>query len=190
MQLTSAARLHQGEALEDCFAYGRTDPRVFGLSRKLLFGFKGRLFRLALSILAHATPHPDIIWCESNWVSDKMNPEIQRHFRWRVSEIISLLARVDWSEWERGGMGQNVYMLLTQDPKIEAKVEQAAYLALRAGKEDAAWAALYLSVAWAGNNGKQKYESMLTREPRFRDLQLASELEWALGEFGYATLEL
>jgi hypothetical protein len=190
LQLASARRRHQGEALEDCFVYGRTDPRVFGLIRKLLFGFKGSVFRLALTILAHATPHPDIPWSENNWVPETMKDALRQHFRWRVGEIITLLTRVDWTEWERGGMGQNVHMLLRQDPKIEAKAERAAYRAMQTGNEEAAWGALYLSVAWAGEDGKQKYESMLAREPRFRGLQLAGELEWMLGEFGFATLEL
>jgi Domain of unknown function (DUF4365) len=190
LQLASAHRRHQGQALVDCFAYGRSDPRVFALIRKLMFGFKGDVFRLALTVIAHATPHPDIMWSDSNWVPETMKAALRHHLRWRVGEIVALLTRVAWSEWERGGMGQNVHMLLRQDPDIEAKAERAAYRAMQDGNEEAAWAALYLSVAWAGENGREKYQSMIRREPRFRGLQLAGELEWALGEFGYATLYL
>lgn len=175
-------------ALLDCFAAGRSDPRVFVVLRRLLPALTGESLRIALGILAHVTPHPDIFWHESNWVPETVCQVVSPHFRWGRDEVRRLLSEVGWEEWQRGDAGQDLYMLLRQDPAIEVTVERVAVEAMREGDEGAAWAALYLAVYWASDRGRERYDQLVRQEPEFRDLPLAGELEVALREQGYVVL--
>ena len=188
LQLCSADENLQIDALSDCFANGRSDARVFILLRYLLPMLGDEPLRVALTILSHATPHPDILWRPSNWVPKEICSAIRPHSRWSLEEIKRLLTEIDWEEWQRGDVGQCLYMLFREDPDIEAKMGPVAVAAIREGNEEAAWVALYLSVYWAAKRGARKYEELIAEAPALRNLPLAVEVEYALGEFGYVTL--
>jgi hypothetical protein len=188
LQLCSEDEDLQIDALSDCFANGRSDARVFILLRYLLPMLEGEPLRVALTILSHATPHPDIMWRPSNWVPEKMRGAMRPHFRWSLDEIERLLTEIDWEEWQRGDVGQSLYMLLLEDPAIEGKIGEVAVAAIRKGNEEAAWAALYVAVCWAGKKGARKYEELLSEAPELRSLPLTGEMETALDEFGYVGL--
>jgi hypothetical protein len=164
----------QGNALlsglMDCFAFGRSDPRIFILIRYLLRMLDGAALKLGITILAHATPHPDIFWRKSNWVPESTCLQVKRHLQWSMEDIRRMLSDVEWSCWQRGDVGQDLYMILRQDPQIEEKMEKIAIEAMRDLDEDVAWAAFYLTVAWAKEAGPEKFDELIRAEPGFRDL--------------------
>jgi len=178
----------QAAALLDCFAAGRTDPRVFVILRYLVAMLKGEPLRIALTILAHATPHPDIMWSEANWVPEDVCAVVRAHFQWSPDEIKRLLSEIRWEEWQRGDVGQDLYMVLREDPEIAGKIDHVALTAIREGCDGAAWAALYLAVYWAGKRGRDKYARLTGVAPELRGLELAVEIEYILGEVGWLSL--
>lgn len=185
-------------ALLDCFAYGRHDARLLIVLRYMLKMLRGDVLMHAIHILAHVTPHPDILWHKGNWISDGICRDVAQHFRWTVEEILVFFKSVPWSEWHRGGLGESIYMLLHEDPEIKPKMEQAAFAALDlasdfdGGDEDEEWdvafGPLYLTLYWAGKKADVKYLEMLERDSRFDELLLASELMACLEEQGWLTL--
>src|SRR5262249_570334 len=134
------------------------------------------------------TPHPDIMWRESNWVPEETQAVVQSHFRWTPDEIKRLLSDIKWEEWQRGDVGQDVYMLLRQDPEIVDKIDEVALTAIREGYEGAGWAGLYLAGYWGGKRGPHKYEQLIGVAPELRSLELAVEIEYAFGEVGWVSL--
>jgi hypothetical protein len=188
LQLGSSDEDLQATALLDCFAAGRSDSRVFVILRYLVAMLKGEPLRMALTILAHATPHPDIFWRKSNWVPEEIRTVVCTHFQWTPDEIKRLLSDVGWEEWQRGDVGQSLYMLLREDSDIECKIDQVALTAIREGNECAAWTALYLAVYWAGEHGVGKYKQLIDVAPEFRAIELAGEIEYALSEVGWVSL--
>ena len=175
-------------AIMDCFAAGRSEPRVFVVLRYLLPKLSGKLLRLAIRILARLTPHPDIFWRPSNWVREEVCEAVKPCFRWSVDEITRMMSLHEFAELQRGGDGQNMYMLLTRDPEVETKIVEVAVRAVRNKNEDLAWGALYLAVYWAGTEGGGKLRELFGIEPAFRDLDMASELEELLSKQGRVML--
>lgn len=141
-----------------------------------------------MTVLAHVTPHPDIIWSRHNWISDQVQSQVRAHLQWTVDEICRLFVLFDWSEWERGSAGQDLYMILRQDPGIERKMEAVAVRLLAEGRDEHAFGALYLIVYWAGEGGPDKYRELASRHPGFRSLGLSGDLESMLSEVGYVGL--
>lgn len=110
----------------------------------------GAAIQHAIHILSHITPHPDIFWHKDNWISDDICREVSAHFRWTVDEILLLLSMVPWEEWQRGCVGESLYMLLQEDPDIKSTMERAALVALDVSKDEhVAFAALYLTLYWS-----------------------------------------
>jgi len=188
VQLCSRSVPSQLSALYDCFALGRSDARVFIALRYLTKVLVGEPLRVSISILSHLTAHPDILWSSRNWVPDDVQKEGIPHLVWDVQEIRTFLSYITWEDWQRGDVGEDLYMLFMQDPQIKTKMEAVALEAMNAGDEDIAFAALYLTIYWAGENGIDKYERMLARCPAFETLPLAAELEQALRECGHVIL--
>src|SRR5206468_474860 len=114
--------------------------------------------------------------------------EVVPHLWWSGDEIRRLLSEVDWEEWQRGDAGQDLYMLLMEDPQIKEKMERVALEAIQDRDDDIAWAAMYLTIYWAREQGAAKYEQFLRAAPAFRSLPLAGELELCLREQGYVIL--
>jgi hypothetical protein len=79
-------------------------------------------------------------------------------------------------------------MLFMEDPQIKTKMETVAVEAMDAGDEEIAFAALYLIVYWARENGVGAYERMLAKRPAFQTLPLAAELDQVLQEQGFVIL--
>lgn len=188
LQLTSDDASLQAAALLDCFAIGRSEPRVFVLLRHLLDFFEGRSHKLAIHILSHLTPHADIFWHSGNWIPHSVRALATSSFRWSELEIEQLLSWVSWEEWGRGGTGEDLYFVLREDPDIEKKMGEVAIAALAKGNDDVAFTAMYLTIYWAGHDGLKMFEGFLAVDSRFRRLPLSSELERALKEAGFVTL--
>ncbi len=188
LQLTSDDESLRVSALLDCFGLGRSDPRVLILLRHLLRMFGDEQLRLAILILAHTTPHPDVFWHKGNWIPQSVCDAVTRHLLWSEDEIGWLLGSISQDDMQRSAYGQDVYCLLRQDPTIEKKMGEVAHRALLDGNEDVAWYAMYLTIYWAGKEGLEMYRGFLAIDPDFRRLPLAAELEGILNEQGRVTL--
>lgn len=178
----------QRQALSDCFVLGRADARVLTLIRELLHLFEDETLHLAIAILGHATPHPDIFWHKGNWIPESTCREVCKRFRWSIEEIIRILKLVECDEWQRGGMGQMVYSLLCVDPAIEEKIDQVADVFLMRNDDENAFWCMYLSIYWANDRGMAKFEQFLERDERFGTLPLVAEMLLGLEKYGYVTL--
>jgi hypothetical protein len=189
LQLCSQSEAVQIAALADCFAVGRSESRVLILVRYLLNLLSGRPLKLGMLVLAHVTPHPDIIWSyKHNWIPEEVRGQVRPHLKWGHQELCRMFAAVEWSEWERGNNGQNLYMLLMEDPDIAAKMERVAVTFLESGQDEHAFGAMYLVVYWAGENGAARYNELISKHPGFRKLRLAAEVEYTLRDQGWVSL--
>lgn len=189
--LCDEAEERQMSGILDCFALGRSDARVLILLRYLLGLLSDGPLKAAIYALSHVTPHPDILWSKSNWVPEDICTKVRRHLRWSRDEIIRFFGEVSWGEWQRGDVGEDLYMLLDCDPKVHVTMQQVLFDALRAlnpPNQDVAFTALYLTLYWAQENGMNVYDRIVADLPEVRELPLASELEVTLEEQGCVIL--
>lgn len=178
----------QISALLDCFALGRSDARIFIIVRHLLALFTGEPLEVAIRVLAHVTPHPDIFWHRGNWIPENVCEQVMQHLRWSPAEIERMMVETPWRLWYRGGAGQNLYSLLCVDPRIEEKMEAVANSALANNEDEVAFNAVYLRVYWARYQGHSVLSRLLHETPEFLHLPLMSELVLGLKEQGCLTL--
>jgi hypothetical protein len=188
LNVLSDSHIIKHQAIYDCFGIGRADARVLIALRYLLKTLDRDSMYIAIHVLTHVTPHPDIFWHADNWITTDVKDRVRKHFIWEISEIIQMLSAVTWEHWARGDIGEDLYMILREDPGIERKMEQAAHLAMDKGEDEAAFTALYLSVYWSADNGIERYREMTACNPKLRGMMLLPEIEYALHEFGYLTL--
>jgi hypothetical protein len=124
-------------AIHDCWTLGRRDARALLLLRYVLPSLRGMSLRYAIVTLGHLTPHPDILWHAENWVPEEVQHQVQTSFRWSVSEVCDLVCAVEHLDegggWERGGLGQSLWMLLSRDPKLKVTAPKAIPVALSRG---------------------------------------------------------
>jgi hypothetical protein len=186
--LTSDDCSTQQSGLRDCFILGRSDARVLIMIRRLLSWYSKESLRLAVAILAHATPHPDIIYHPKNIVPHTVCQILRPHFHWTSAELFLLMTSVDWEEWHRGGQGQCVYSLICDDPAIEQKIADLALTALNIGNDDLAFSAMYLAIYWARQEARQMYDRFIAIDSRFGELPLATELRSVLDYHDAVTL--
>jgi hypothetical protein len=188
IKLCSASENSQLNALYDCFALGRSDARILIELRYLTKMLTDKALYLAIEILAHLTPHPDILWNETNWIPDDVKKSVRSHLVWEEQEIWRMLSFVTWEHWERGDYGESLYMLLLEDSEIKNKVENVAFAAIDAGDEEVAFIAFYLTIYWAGSNGSKKYQEMVLARQEFGGFYLLNEIEQTLQDFGQVWL--
>jgi len=188
LKLVADDPTEQRAGLLDCFALGRAESRVLIAVRYLLNRFQRDELRLAIRILAHATPHPDILWHKGNWIPEAVCKSVASHLQWTEGEIAHLMNAVTWDEWFRGCPGQDVYSLLCVDHSIEKKMGEVAIRAIQKGDEDLAFGAMYLVIYWARQEGYEMYKGFLAIDRRFGSLPLSKELEMELKECGYVIL--
>ncbi len=188
LQLCSNVEGIQAGALLDSFAAGRTDPRFFITMRYMMAMLTGDPLRMALNLLGDVVEHSDTIFTLANRVSRTVADEVKKHMRWSLSELRHFLTVVEWSEWQRGDTGQSLYVVIRQDPKIEAKIERLALDAIQEGDEKVAWPCFYLSIYWAGENGTEKYEELASIAPELEGLEFCAEVRMNLEECGCVSL--
>jgi hypothetical protein len=146
LALTSADSSLLQSALFDCLALGRHDPRYLTSVRRYLpFIEDQRSFYMAISLLAHATPHPNILWHPGNHIPEAIAEEICKSFRWTPSDIAMLLARLCLPEagmWSNGTIGQTLYMLLREDKSLRWSIDQLLTEAFR--EQDLTWRSCWI----------------------------------------------
>lgn len=121
----------------NCWTLGRRDPRPLILLRRLLPSLAGRSLYDAISVLAHVTPHPDILWTKHNWIPQAVEEAVRATFRWRPDELADLVHAVEsmddgGASWQRGGLGQSLWSIMVIDPGLCARLPAA----IRACVED------------------------------------------------------
>jgi hypothetical protein len=171
LDLCSESIDRQVAAIHNAFALAAIDPRGMILVRRLLISFEEDALFAAIHLMPQVERH------------SATASTITKTFRWNVMEILHLLTRVGWERWQRGDIGSAVYALLIKDPDYEAKVRTTLDRAMESDLPDAAWAATYLLVYWAGEDGRRIYEELVEAHPKIRGLPLANELECILGDF-------
>lgn len=144
LNLTSADPGLLQSALFDCLALGRWDARYLKLVRTALPSIGDqRSFYMAIGLLSHATPHPDIFWHRGNYIRPETSREICKSFRWMPNEIAMLLARLpEEGMWSRGTVGQSLYMILVEDPSLEWSLDRLLTEAFR--EQDLTWRSCWI----------------------------------------------
>ncbi len=185
LDLMDADADRQMAAVLRCFALGRSDARALLLLRSSISRLHDQALDAALTALVHVVRHPDIIWSQSNWISDDIRERVVDSLTWSESELSGILAAAPWDRWERDDLGSGVYMLLDADPEIKAKLTS---IALGRGDFESRWVCLYLLTYWAGGNGAAVFAELTARAPELLNHPLADEVVSLLQEFGYVTL--
>lgn len=188
LQAQSADEDLSNAAIIDCFGVGRSDPRVLITLRYLVRALAPQSRRLAIHVLSHVTPHPDIFWHAGNWIMEDVKNVVRPHLRWSPDEIRSLLEVVTSEEFERGGLGESLYMLFYEDPNIVKAMRTAAIDALELNEDDIAVAALYLVLYWEGEKAHNVLQDFLNEFPEANRLPLIPELQVSLREHEFITL--
>jgi hypothetical protein len=156
--------------------------------RRSIRWFEGTALSAAVHMLSLTTPHPDVWWTERNRLPDPVRKTVASTFRWSVDEVIHLLQQIKWEKWQRGSRGEDLYMLLLEDPDHANLVARVVPAAMASGAVDAAWTALYLSVYWAGNGGADVLNTLVEQTPAIQALPLFDELAHILQESEYVSL--
>lgn len=175
-------------AILDCFALGRGEARVFVGLRYLLRAFNTEAVESLIYVLAHLTPHPDIFWHERNWIPEDIKQAVQPHLYWEQDEILRLLQAVDIDEYQRGAIGQSLYMLLVQDPRITEKMASVAVQAAESGDEDVGNIALYLHLYWLGEDAPKRFDKLLASHASLLSLSYTPEIAQQLRDHGFLTM--
>jgi hypothetical protein len=149
----------------------------------MLFHLDRAILQIGIVALAHLTPHPDIFWGQKNWFPPQVKDQVNPHLRWSEDEVEKFIALVPAEEWVRGGMGQDIYMLLLEDPEIDKKLECAAKSLIDKNFE-AARLAVYLLLHRAGSEGQVYLEQFIKQMPALYNDPLMREIRHDLREHG------
>jgi hypothetical protein len=183
--LLDADETVQASSVVDAFALGRSDPRALLLLRMCLCHLATKATRLAIHYLSHATPHPDIGWTEANWIPSPVKDKIAASFRWTPEELVHMLEAVEFDEFERGGLGESAFMLLTANERSRGTLRQVA---CGTADLDVRFTALYLLLYLAGREAPALFNEISSVARDLLDHPLADALTDTLGEWGYVTL--
>ena len=188
MALGSDSDDGQEAAVWDCFAIARRNADALTAVRRcfLALGERGRL--AGLVALAFCTPHPDVIWTKQNRLPDRIRRTVCASMRWNVPEMWQLLEMVDpETAFERGSVGQCIYMLLVEDPDCRELARRTAIATVTDAPMVASWAtAMYLYLA--GEAGPAEWARLRAERPEIADVPYAEHFTVTLRDFGYITL--
>ena len=178
----------QVAAILRAYGTGGVDARPLILVRRLITSFKGPALEAAIDMLRFAVNGGGYFAPQERW-SDASRSALTATLRsWGDAEILHLLS-LDWEEWQKGGVGREAYLLLRQDPRLKSKLFRVIELAIVAGNEAAAWAALFLRVHLAGDKGSAVYDRIVDYLPKVRTLHLIGDLESSLGNLGFVSMD-
>jgi hypothetical protein len=188
LALGSANDDEQEAAAWDCFAIARRNADALIAVRRsfLALGERGRL--AGLVALAFCTPHPDVAWTKQNMLPGPIQQVVCASMRWTVPEVWQLLEMVDpETAFERGSIGQCIYMLLFEDPDCRRLARRTALAAATDAPTVAAWAtALYLYLV--GESGPAEWTRLCAERPELADGPYADHFTATLRDVGYITL--
>jgi hypothetical protein len=187
MALGSDSDDEQEAAVWDCFAIARRNADALFAVRRcfLALGERGRL--AGLVALAFCTPHPDVYWTKQNTLPNSIRRTVCASMRWNVPEVWQLLEMVDpETAFERGSVGQCIYMLLVEDPDCRELARRTAIATVTDAPMVASWAAaVYLY--FVGESGPAEWARLCAERPEFADVPYAEHFTVTLRDFGYIT---
>lgn len=175
-------------AIYDCFALGRSDARVLITLRYLIRSLAPEARRLAVKALSHVTPHPDIWWHSGNWIPKEVKDIVLDHLRWSREEIGSLLEVVPLETFERGGIGEDLFMLFDEDPNIIVSMRSTFEVALQTQNDEVASTALCLLLFWSGVGATDVLAELVNKFPEAKTLSVMPQIEPHIREWGHLTL--
>jgi hypothetical protein len=165
-QLWSASIADVREAVWDCMAIGRRDARVLKGLRASISLIDDSAIPAIIRILSSLTSHPDRAWSPSNWIEEAIRKPVREMFRWTAFEVIRL-ARAAAGEWERGTVGQDVTLLLAEDPVV-CDVLREAIERTYESHLDESWMLFCLYLHFSGENAREAMSAVLPTYPEFR----------------------
>jgi len=152
----------------NCWTLGRWDPRPFILLRHVLPTLTGQSLVDGITVLAHSTSHPDIAWTPRNWISKPVEEEVQKHLVWTPDELVALVHSVEMLEdvtgWERGGVGQSLWSIISIQPDCVRALRRAVKVAVEERKMDAA-VRLLVCFQWLVEDPGQEIRILLAEVP-------------------------
>jgi Domain of unknown function (DUF4365) len=178
--------LAQRRAVYDCWAVGRRDVRALVVLRASLRWLDDvDALWPAIQILSLATPHPDVFWTDENRLPEPTTTRLQATYRWSVEEAGLLLGAPVDDMWQRGGLGQSVYMLLVEDPNVETLLRQVIE---RTTDDEIAYWATGILVHLAGDHGLTVLDEVVLTSPLLQADQMVTELRQTLVDCGHISI--
>ena len=171
-----------------CWTLGRRDPRPLILLRNLLPRMHGVSLSDGITVLAHATPHPDIFWTSRNWISKPVEEEVQAAMRWSPSELVSLVYGVEQLDpefvgWQRGGLGQSLWSIIAVDPGALSALRISVKLATEERKLDTA-VRLLICFQWLAANPREDLRELLAETPALNGHEWVNGILQAVDRYG------
>lgn len=150
----------------DCMAFGRRDARVFKGLRAAIPAIDEGALPAVVRVLSSLTSHPDRYWTASNWIEDSVRKPVREMFRWTPHEVIRLARAAD-GEWERGTIGQDVTLLLAEDPNVRDILKEAVDKTY-ASDVDESWILFCLYLEFFRDDALEVMMEKLPTYPAFR----------------------
>jgi hypothetical protein len=186
LDLASEDPQRQRTAILDAFAFARHDPKALLLVRAALRYFRDRSsLRLAIHVLALTIGHGDIFWHAGNWLPRATCEAVPPELRWTWHEAEQLIGATAPEEWDRGGLGQDVSVLLDADPDITDLLES---LWVRTSDVDVALRTLLILVSAAGEDGLNAYDRLIAKRPDLMEDDYVFELRHHLADVGFVSM--
>ncbi|HEY8685663.1 MAG TPA: DUF4365 domain-containing protein [Chloroflexota bacterium] len=172
----------------NCWTLGRRDPRPLILLRRVLTSLAGRSLYDGISVLAHATSHPDIFWTPHNWISPVVERAVQASFRWSPDELAELVHGVETfdgegSDWQRGGIGQSLWSIMVVDPELRPKLPSAIRAATATGRIQAA-VRLLICLQYLADDPLGEVDALVRAHPSLAQDEMARLVVEQLREHG------
>ena len=177
----------QRSAVYDAFALGRHDARALLLLRSSLrYLTDPTPLRFAIHVLALCIGHGDTFYTPRNWIDPAVASRARCEFTWSYDELCQLLSAADAEEYERGGLGQDVAVLVGAGwaPDVTWQLEDV----VKRADISAAWPALMMLVTSAAEDGLELFDHLVPRSPALRTDPAAQELRHVLAEHGSVTM--
>ena len=170
-------------AVIECLAIARFDIRSIVLLRRLLHRMDGAALRAAIYVLSCFTPHPDRCWNKKNWFADKYASRIRSHFIWTSEELVKMISAVDIESWQRGGEGQDVWMLIRENSTNYVTLRTSIGTMLDNGLEECAFISAMILIDRADDQ-MAEYSALISEFPLLLNHSYMSELRQTIEEHG------
>lgn len=172
----------------NCWTLGRRDPRPLILLRRLLTSLSARSLLDGITVLAHATPHPDIFWTKRNWITPLIEKEVQATLRWSAEELATLVHAVETMDdggvdWQRGGVGQSLWSIMVVDPDLCEKLPSAIRICVEAEQLQAALR-LVICYQYLVEDPVTAVDAIMKKYPRLAEDEMAGYLVEHVREWG------
>jgi hypothetical protein len=153
-------------AILDCLGIGRKDPRVFMALRASTLLLHEDCLPTLIYALSGFTEDAEHSWQHGSWFDSSLATSVCSTYRWSVPEVIRLSRAAD-GEWHRGTIGQNVELLLREDPQIRDTLLEAVEACYET-KLDEAWILFCLYVHFFGDNADRAFNRKIRSFPKFK----------------------